>query len=283
MASGKKNYFRHSFNARNDEFVIELINQFKEKGYFMWFALVEMSAEMLADGHEQPLKFNRSRLIRELRCNESTLKVFLTYCEGRSKVLHTYLEPTYNLEIPNLPKYVGKYSENAPNKRKENKRKEKEIEGAPSASIALVEPAEKNLSEDQPQDFRNPKDSEKTNTELFAVDTIHPLEEEKCSDLARNVLTALNAICFRSFRPSKTNVKLVNARIKEGYSLEDFTTVFHFKQNQWGSDPKMAEYLRPATLLSNKFESYLEAAKAADAPMTEAQADEIIRQYWPGA
>lgn len=127
MASGKKNYFRHSFNARNDEFVIELINEFKEKGYFMWFSLIEICAEMVADGHNQPLKLHRSRLIRELRCNESTLKVFLRYCEGRSKVLHTYLEPTFNLEIPNLVKYVGKYSENAPNKRKEKEIKEKEI------------------------------------------------------------------------------------------------------------------------------------------------------------
>lgn len=127
MASGKKNYFRHSFNARNDEFVIGLINEFKEKGYFMWFALTEICAEMVCDGHSQPLKINQSRLYRELRCNQRTLNLFLTYCEGRSKVHSTYLQPTYDLEIPSLLKYVGKYSENAPKERKEKERKEKEI------------------------------------------------------------------------------------------------------------------------------------------------------------
>jgi hypothetical protein len=127
MASGKKNYFRHSFNARNDEFVIGLINEFKEKGYYMWFALTEVCAEMVNDGHSQPLKINQSRLYRELRCNQRTLNLFLTYCEGRSKVHSRYIEPTYDLEIPSLLKYVGKYLENAPNKTKLKEIKEKEI------------------------------------------------------------------------------------------------------------------------------------------------------------
>lgn len=141
--------------------------------------------------------------------------------------------------------------------------------------------AEKNLPGDLPQDFRNPQ--ELVSPGLFAVDSIHPLEEANCSDLARNVLTALNTICFRNFRPGKGNMKFVNARIKEGYTLEDFTAVFRHKQEQWGHDPKMSEFLRPQTLLSENFDSYLQAANASLAPMSEEQANEIIRQYFPGA
>ena len=126
MATGKKNYFRHSFNARNDEFIIGLINEFGERGYYMWFALCEMCGELLADGHQFPLKFHQSRLYKELRCTQRTLNLFLTYSQHRSKVLSTYVEPTFNLEIPNLIKFIGKYSENGPNKRKEKENKEKE-------------------------------------------------------------------------------------------------------------------------------------------------------------
>jgi hypothetical protein len=127
MASGKKNYFRHSFNARNDEFIVSLMNEFGEKGYYMWFALCEMSGELLADGHSWPLKYNQSRLYKELRCNHSKLHLFLTYCQDRSKISSAYVEPIFSLEIPSLSKFVGKYSENAPNKRKEKEIKENEI------------------------------------------------------------------------------------------------------------------------------------------------------------
>ena len=142
MASGNKNYFRHSFNARNDEFIVGLMNEFKEKGYYMWFALCEMSGEMIADGHAWPLKFNQSRLYKELKCNHSTLTLFLTYCGSRSKVHSTYSDSTFNLEIPNLSKYIGKYSKISPNKRKEKEIKEKEI---------IIISNEKNLPEKDSQ------------------------------------------------------------------------------------------------------------------------------------
>lgn len=59
----------------------------------------------------------------------------------------------------------------------------------------------------------------------------------------------------------KTNTKktkeLINARIKEGYTLDDFKNVINKKIKSWGNDPKMSRYLRPETLFGNKFESYL--------------------------
>lgn len=140
MASGKRNYFRHSFNARNDDFIIGLINTFKEKGYFMWFALIEVCAELVSDGQHLPVRLNQSRLYRELRCTEGTLKAFLTYLEARSKVRSTYLEGTYEIEVINLPKYMGKYSEISPNKIKGNKRKGKETkENKSSTDVGAID------------------------------------------------------------------------------------------------------------------------------------------------
>ena len=50
--------------------------------------------------------------------------------------------------------------------------------------------------------------------------------------------------------------KLIRARLREKYELEDFKTVIDKKCKEWlGTD--MEKYLRPETLFGNKFESYL--------------------------
>lgn len=60
---------------------------------------------------------------------------------------------------------------------------------------------------------------------------------------------------------SKATQTCIKARWNEGYRLEDFKAVIDFKTKQWATDEKMVEYLRPSTLFSTKFESYLNAAQ----------------------
>lgn len=49
---------------------------------------------------------------------------------------------------------------------------------------------------------------------------------------------------------------LIKARIKDGFSLEDFKTVIDKKCDEWlGTD--FEKFLRPETLFSNKFDGYL--------------------------
>lgn len=53
--------------------------------------------------------------------------------------------------------------------------------------------------------------------------------------------------------------RLVNARAKDGFSVEDFEKVISVKSNQWlGTDQE--KYLRPETLFGTKFEGYLQEA-----------------------
>jgi len=53
------------------------------------------------------------------------------------------------------------------------------------------------------------------------------------------------------------NQNLIKARMSEGYTVEDFILVNKKKCEQWMNDSEMAQYLRPQTLYSNKFEGYL--------------------------
>ena len=49
---------------------------------------------------------------------------------------------------------------------------------------------------------------------------------------------------------------LINARVNEGFTLEDFKEVIKKKTIEW-KNTKMEMYLRPETLFGTKFESYL--------------------------
>ena len=58
---------------------------------------------------------------------------------------------------------------------------------------------------------------------------------------------------------SATTQKHINARLAEGYTLDDFITVIDKKCAEWKGGA-MEKYLRPETLFSpSKFESYLNA------------------------
>ncbi|MBQ8824927.1 MAG: conserved phage C-terminal domain-containing protein [Ruminococcus sp.] len=56
---------------------------------------------------------------------------------------------------------------------------------------------------------------------------------------------------------AKSTQKHINARLSEGYTVDDFKTVIDFKCSEWLNDKKMKQYLRPETLFGTKFESYL--------------------------
>ena len=130
MASGRKNYFRHSFFARNDEFVCELIDEFGLQGYFYYFALIEMCGEQSAENIPESYKYHKRTLVHSLRLNTRKLNLFLGYLQDKFKITYTYSENVYEIIFPNIAKYLGKYSTkiepNGSNKRKEKEKKVKQ-------------------------------------------------------------------------------------------------------------------------------------------------------------
>jgi uncharacterized phage protein (TIGR02220 family) len=72
------------------------------------------------------------------------------------------------------------------------------------------------------------------------------------------VIDKLNTLANKSYKSSsKKTQQLIKARVNEGFTLEDFYKVIENKVCVWKDDPKMEQYLRPATLFGTKFESYL--------------------------
>jgi uncharacterized phage protein (TIGR02220 family) len=78
------------------------------------------------------------------------------------------------------------------------------------------------------------------------------------------IVEYLNEQAGKQYRPNGGGTqRLILARWREGWRLPDFQNVILYKSRQWGRDPKMMGFLRPETLFSNKFESYLQEAKTA--------------------
>jgi uncharacterized phage protein (TIGR02220 family) len=72
------------------------------------------------------------------------------------------------------------------------------------------------------------------------------------------IVEYLNEKTKKNFKyTTKKTKSLIDARLKEGFSLEDFKKVIDIKIEQWLNDKKMNSYLRPETLFGNKFEGYL--------------------------
>lgn len=77
-------------------------------------------------------------------------------------------------------------------------------------------------------------------------------------EATNEIVGFLNATVGTNYRASsKKTHQHIQARLREGYTPDDFRTVILRKNADWGNDPNMAKYLRPETLFGSKFESYL--------------------------
>lgn len=108
-----------------------------------------------------------------------------------------------------------------------------------------------------------------TNAEQFQTPTVEPqplLNEPqtppqlKEPDPTEEVVDHLNQRAGTHYKATTANTrKLVKARLKEGFTVDEIKLVIDKKCADWGNNPAMVEYLRPETLFGNKFESYLNA------------------------
>ena len=77
-------------------------------------------------------------------------------------------------------------------------------------------------------------------------------------ELIKEIIDYLNLVTNSKYKYTTSSTKrLINARLNEGFSVNDFKQVIDTKNAQWSNDNKMKEYLRPETLFGSKFESYL--------------------------
>ena len=81
----------------------------------------------------------------------------------------------------------------------------------------------------------------------------------KKDEIYESVINDLNEKTGKNYKPTSSNTrKFIDARVKDGFALEDFVKVNGIKARDWNDDPANNKYLRPETLYGNKFEGYLQ-------------------------
>ena len=74
----------------------------------------------------------------------------------------------------------------------------------------------------------------------------------------KDVVGYLNSVIGTDYKyTTEKTQSLIRARLREGFTVDDFKTVIDKKASAWLTDPQMQKYLRPETLFGTKFESYL--------------------------
>jgi uncharacterized phage protein (TIGR02220 family) len=94
---------------------------------------------------------------------------------------------------------------------------------------------------------------------------------------AAEIVAYLNTATGRDFRhKTKPTQQAINARLADGYSIDDFKMVIDCKAAQWKDDAEMGKYLRPETLFTPAhFESYLQEAKHRPAVNADAHLKDL--------
>ena len=95
-------------------------------------------------------------------------------------------------------------------------------------------------------------------TNVSSLEEEGELEREIDKEIYKNVVDYLNSSTGKNYKSNtKATRSLIDARIREGFSLSDFKQVIDTKTKAWKKDEKMSMFLRPNTLFGTKFESYL--------------------------
>lgn len=144
-------------------------------------------------------------------------------------------------------KFLRTKEYDAERKRQERAKKKAESQKNQTEDKKIVSPPDN--PPDSPTD--NPQDKK-------GEEQIPEKKEEKPKYPFEEIIEHLNQKANKGFRwQSKATQKHIQARFKEGFTLEDFIMVIDFKVSAWKDDEKMQQYIRPETLFGTKFEGYL--------------------------
>ena len=143
------------------------------------------------------------------------------------------VEETKELSIYNIKEESEKISE------LEIDSREEDLEEINKLEIENIEDSHINLDKNQLK--TNKKINKKNNNKI----------------ICEEIIDYLNQKCNKNFKyTTGKTVRCINARIREGNTLDDFKKVIDKKYEEW-SNTTMNIYLRPETLFGTKFERYL--------------------------
>ena len=214
--------------------IIDFINDLRKMGsiyYKIWFPIIIQfhKEETVIIKLNVPLDISKSTYYRVINYG---LTVFPNYVKLYS-LKKNYSELILSINKGNYVEYISK----------EANLKEQKVEVIQAEPIQAEPIVEK------------PKAPRKKGTE-----TSYP------NEVYEDIVNFLNQATGKNYKTNSViNRKFITQRLNDGFTLEDFKQVISVKSTNWlGS--KMEQFLRPETLFSNKFESYLNENIVSNTP-----------------
>lgn len=257
MADKTKYYYlkiKENFFDTEDMKLLESM----ENGYLYSNILMKMYLLSLKHGGEliykERIPYNSKMLATILNHNiaivEKAIKIFESL--GLIEILDS--GAIFMLDIQN---YIGKSSDEADRKRQYRNRiettKQIQMDKCPDKNTTNCSNI-RDIDRDIVKDKDIIKDRDKDRDIIYNV----------VLETTKNVISKLNELNNTKFKyKSDNNIKLIKARLDEGYTKEDLLMVVEKMSYLWNKEPKKGEkdmrvYLRPSTLFrKSNFENYL--------------------------
>ena len=214
--------------------IIDFINDLRKMGsiyYKIWLPIILQfhKEETVTIRLNVPLDISKSTYYRVINYG---IKVFPNYVKLYS-LSKNYSELILSINDERYIKYISK-------KANSKEPKEETIQAEPIQAEPMVE---------------KPKLTRKKSTE-----TSYP------NEVYEEIINYLNLATGKNYKTTSViNRKFITQRLNDGFTIDDFKQVISVKSTNWlGS--KMEQFLRPETLFSNKFESYLNENIVSNAP-----------------
>ena len=171
--------------------------------------------------------------------------------------------------MTNIQNFVGKSSRDADRKREEYNKIKRVGEISTIETDKTPPEIEIEIEKEIKKDIKKDINSELNNSAEQSSEYVFPnwLNQSSIEEIKKTnpknyslyiPIQYLNQETGHSYKFIKTHTKFIQARYKDGYTLEDFKKVIDTKVTQWKNNSQMAQYLRPKTLFSpSNFDSYL--------------------------
>ncbi|HEM5120715.1 TPA: phage replisome organizer N-terminal domain-containing protein [Streptococcus suis] len=171
--------------------------------------------------------------------------------------------------MTNIQNFVGQSSTNADRMRESRRQLQMLNKCAPEIEIEIEKDIKLDIDIDIDLDINKDIYSELDNSAEQSSAYVFPnwLNQSSIDELKKVSpknyplyipIQYLNQETGHTYKFIATHTKFIQARYKDGYTLEDFKKVIDTKVAQWKNNSQMAQYLRPKTLFSpSNFDSYL--------------------------
>ncbi len=246
-------WFKHMTNSSLDEKLMRLRDQFGVEGYGVyWLVLEAIARECTAKNNKFFLELPPKSWRKITEISPKKFQLFLIFSEKLGLFSVNFSKNLIRVECPNLLKYRDEYT------RKQSKTPDKLRTTSGSTPDSLTETDTDTDTETENKDIYIVGQSSQT-----SMNTSQTEKKTKSPPIPyAKIINYLNEKTQSNYKvTSKTTRRLIRARWRDGFTLEDFYKVIDVKTEQWLGDSNMDQYLRPQTLFSGKFEAYLNEGK----------------------